>query len=53
MKEIGEVKVVIAGSMFDKNMPVKGTLTFTMPNGSLVELDVLDILETDWYDEIA
>ncbi|WP_161805234.1 hypothetical protein [Sporosarcina globispora] len=51
--DVAEIKVVAVGKVFDKNLPVKGTLIFEFPDGSKKELDVLDIIETDWYDEIA
>ncbi|MFO1442886.1 hypothetical protein KDN24_06610 [Bacillus sp. Bva_UNVM-123] len=53
MAKIGEIKIVVFGEEFDKNLPVRGTLSFEFPDGSQSELDVLDILEAGWYENIA
>ncbi|WP_180953453.1 hypothetical protein [Bacillus sp. T33-2] len=47
---VGEIKIVGVGEKFDVNLPVKGTLTFVFPDGSLREIDVLDILDVEWYE---
>lgn len=49
---IGEIKLVVSGKKFDQNLPVKGTLIFVMPNGSEMPLDVIDLFDIEWYEEI-
>jgi hypothetical protein len=49
---IGELKIVCVGKKFNKDLPVKGTLVFVMPNGSELSLDVIDLIKTEWYEEI-
>jgi hypothetical protein len=49
---IGEVNLVVVGKKFSKDLPVKGTLIFVMPNGSELSLDVIDLINNEWYEEI-
>lgn len=49
---VGEVKLVISGRKFDKDLPASGKLKIIMPNGSELLLDIIDIINIEWYEEI-
>jgi hypothetical protein len=49
---VGEVKLVISGQKFDKNLPAAGKCKLIMPNGSELLLDIIDIISVEWYEEI-
>lgn len=53
MKNIGEVKLVLSGQKFDECLPVGGKVSLVMPNGSTIKFDILDVIDTEWYDETA
>lgn len=50
---MGEIKIIAIGKEIQKDLPVSGIVTFVYPNGSVIELDILDILEVEWYKDIA
>lgn len=49
---VGEVRLVISGKKFDKDLPAAGDCKLIMPNGSEILLDIIDIIGIEWYEEI-
>jgi hypothetical protein len=49
---VGEIKLVISGQKFDKNLPAAGKFKLIMPNGYELFFDVIDLIDLEWYEEI-
>jgi hypothetical protein len=49
---IGEIKLVISGQKFYKDLPAAGKLKLIMPNGTVLSLDVIDIINFECYEEV-
>ncbi|WP_176215146.1 hypothetical protein [Cytobacillus gottheilii] len=53
MKKVGEITLVAAGLDFEVDLACGGKIVIVMPDGQVIVLDVLDIINKDWYEDIA